>query len=257
MAKLMNVDASQVNKTLQGFDYTSISIDRLGASEYTIVGIVVDKTTSVEPFKDELEKMLEMSINSCKESPRSMNLLVRSTAFSYVYGKVNNVEELHGFTLLNSLDASQFRGTIDPSGSTPLYEAVLEMVDSIHHYSNKLYDEKELICNAIIFIITDGDDNASRNTTPADIKEAIGSIKREEKLESIRTILIGVNDTEPHFKQRLEEIRKEAALDEYVSVGEATKGKLAKLAQFVSQSVSSTSQALGTGAPSQALDFKF
>ena len=257
MAKLMNVDASEVNKTLQGFGYTSISIDKLGATEYTIVGIAVDKTTSVEDFKDELEQMLEASINSCKKSPRAMNLLVRSAAFSAAYGKVNNVEELHGFTLLSSLDASQFNGTIDPCGSTPLYEATHEMIESVHDYSNKLYDQKELICNAIIFIITDGDDNASKYTTPADIKKTISDIRREEKLESIRTILIGVNDIDSHFKQRLETFKNEAELDEYVSVGDVTQGKLAKLAQFVSQSVSSTSQALGTGAPSQPIDFKF
>lgn len=257
MGKFMNVDADEVNKTLQGFDYTSISIDRLGATEYTIVSIVVDKTGSVADFKDELESMLETSINSCKQSPRAMNLLVRSTAFNAIWGRGKNIEELHGFTLLNSLDASQFKGTIDPDGSTPLYEATLESLDALHHYSSKLYDDKELICNAIVFIITDGDDNASRTTLPVDIKERVSQIKREEKLESLRTILIGLNDTDLHFKERLETFRVEANLDEYVSVGDVTPKKLAKLAQFVSQSVSSTSQVLGTGAPSQSLEFKF
>ena len=37
----------------------------------------------------------------------------------------------------------------------------------------------------------------------------------------------------------------------HIDVGDATPRKLAKLAAFVSQSISSQSQALGTGGPSQ------
>ena len=47
-----------------------------------------------------------------------------------------------------------------------------------------------------------------------------------------------------HEEQRMQ-------ISQYIDAGAATKGKLAKLADFVSQSVSSQSQALGTGGPSQ------
>lgn len=250
----MNVDASVAAKTLHGFDYTSISVDKLGATEYTVVGIVVDQTTSVSPFKDDLEKMLAASIGSCRESPRSLNLLVRSTVFNSNCG----IEELHGFTLLSSINPDDFVGTIQPNGSTNLYDAGLDAVETLYEYVKKLYDD-EVICNAngIVFIITDGDDNASRINTPAMIKEAIDKIRRAEALESIRTILIGVNDTDTYFRDRLETLRQEASIDEYLSMGEVTEKKLAKLAQFVSQSISSTSQSLGTGQPSQPVDFKF
>jgi hypothetical protein len=59
------------------------------------------------------------------------------------------------------------------------------------------------------------------------------------------------------MKSYLENFRINAGLDEYISIGDATAGKLAKLAQFVSQSVSSQSQALGTGGASQPVSFKF
>ena len=39
-----------------------------------------------------------------------------------------------------------------------------------------------------------------------------------------------------------------------MDIGDATPGKLAKLANFVSESVSSQSQALGSGAPSETLN---
>jgi len=53
----------------------------------------------------------------------------------------------------------------------------------------------------------------------------------------------------------LEQFKNEAGIDQFVSIGEATPAKLAKLADFISRSISSTSQALGTGNASQPLTF--
>jgi len=258
MPKLMGVDATEVSQTLQGFGYTTISVDKLGATEYTFVTNVVDKTGSVEPFKDLLEQMLIACMESCKRSPRSLNLLARTTAFSANSGRRNSdIEEIHGFTLLSTIDTVNFKNTIQPSGSTPLYDATLEAIDTTRDYAKKLYDGENVFnANAIIFVITDGDDNASKSFT-SDVKEAINAIKKEEVMESIKVILIGVNDTDPHFKKCLETFKNDAGIDEYISVGEVSEKKLAKLAQFISQSVSSTSQALGTGGASQPIDFKF
>lgn len=258
MPKLMGADATDINQSFGGFGYSTISVDKLGATEYTFVTIVVDKTGSVEPFKDQLEQMLTACIDSCKRSPRALNLLARTTAFSAVPGRrSDDIEEIHGFTLLNTIDTSKFKGTIQPNGSTPLYDAALEALDTTRDYVKKLYDDEHLFnANAIIFVITDGDDNASKSFTSS-VKEAVNLIKKEEVMESIKVILIGVNDSDSHFKNRLETFKNESGIDEYISVGEVSEKKLAKLAQFISQSVSSTSQALGSGGPSQPADFKF
>ena len=256
MPKLLGVPTDQMNKTLQGFDYTNVSVDKLGASEYTITHIVVDQTGSVAGFKTELENMLAMSLEACQKSPRSLNLIARSTAFSSIMGR-KNVEEIHGFAPLASIDTTKFAGTIDPDGGTPLYDATIEAIGALYDYSQQLY-AKQILSNAILFVITDGDDNSSDpKNTPKAIKDLIAKIRREEKLESLRTILIGVNDTDAYMKGKLQQFKDEAGLDEYISVGDATKGKLAKLAQFVSRSTSSTSQALGTGGPSQPVSFTF
>lgn len=258
MPKLFGVDASEAAKTMHGFDYTSIAIEKLGATEYTVVGIVTDKTGSVNSFKTDLEKMIGASVGSCRNSARSMNLLVRTTAFNS-----NGIEEIHGFTLLNSIDPDSYVGCINPGGITNLFEATLESIEATDEYIQGLFDA-ERICNAnsIIFVITDGDDNCSHEAAvpvcELDVKDAISKIRHSEAMESIRTILIGVNDQENYYQQKLEDFRQKAGLDEYLSMGEVTEKKLAKLAQFVSQSISSTSQALGTGQPSQPIDdFKF
>jgi len=257
MAKMMEVGADEAVKTTQGFGYTSVSIDKLGATEYTIVQIVVDRTGSVFNFKTDLEKMIQTAVDACKKSPRSMNLLVRVTAFdAEAFSDRVRIDEIHGFTILDSIDTADYIGKIEPEGTTPLYEATMEAIDTVYDYAEGLYD-KEYFCNAIIFIITDGENNVQKNATPEKIKKKLADIRRNEKvLESMRTILIGVNDQE--CKVALEEFKNEAGIDEYKSVGDATPSSLAKVADFVSQSVSSQSDSLGTGGPSQPIqNFKF
>jgi len=253
MPKLLGVDASIAAKTMHGFDYTSIAVEKLGASEYTVVGIVTDKTSSVSPFKDDLERMIGASVGACRESARSLNLLIRTTAFNS-----NGIEELHGFTLLNTIDPDAYKGTIHPASLTNLFDATLDGIEAPDEYIQGLFNAQR-ICNAngIIFIITDGDDNSSSHS-PLDVKEAIEKVRQSEVMESIRIILIGVNDSDSYFRQKLQDFVDEAGIDEYLPMGDVTEKKLAKLAQFVSQSISSTSLALGTGQPSQPIDnFKF
>jgi uncharacterized protein YegL len=256
MPKLSGLSIDDLNKTLHGFQYTSINIEKLGAMEYTLVQMVADQTGSVLSFKNDLEKMLQVSSEACKRSPRANNLLYRTTAFNAPLSG-STITELHGFTLLDQMDTAKFIGALNPDGGTPLVDATLEAVEALYDMGKKLY-AKKYICNGILFILTDGEENASDTShTTGMIKDTIERICKERILESIRTILIGVNDTQVYFKTKLEQFKTEAGIDEYISIGEATSGKLAKLAQFVSQSVSSQSQALGSGGPSQPLSFKF
>ena len=257
MPKLQGLSVDDVNKTVHGFQYTNVSIDKLGATEYTIVQMVSDQSGSVSAFKAALEGMLVTSVDACKKSPRAENLLYRTTAFNSKFGGQSCVDEIHGFSLLSSLDPAQFKDCLSPNGGTPLYDATMEAVDALYDYGKKLYKQK-FLCNAILFILTDGEENASTAVSnPADIKVAIERVRSEGIVESFRTILIGVNDADQRLKDYLENFRRDAGLDEYVSIGDASAGKLAKLTQFVSQSVSSQSQALGSGGVSQPVSFKF
>jgi hypothetical protein len=73
-------------------------------------------------------------------------------------------------------------------------------------------------------------------------------------LESLKTILIGIGD-ETQVENYLKNFASNAGLDQYLWVGNATPSKIAKLADFISRSVSSASQSLGTGGPSANLTF--
>jgi hypothetical protein len=68
--------------------------------------------------------------------------------------------------------------------------------------------------------------------------------------------LIGlINPASTFNKTFLENFKEQAGFTKYINVGEATADNLAKLADWVSQSVSSQSQQVGSNAPSQVLDF--
>jgi len=87
-----------------------------------------------------------------------------------------------------------------------------------------------------------------------EIKDLLKKVRHSEELESIAVVLIGMTG-EPSVQQYLDEFKNDGELDEYIDMGNVTPAKLAKLAGYISRSVSSTSQALGTGGPSQSLSF--
>jgi len=243
MPRLVNDDGMQSHRIGgSSFSFQGARIDSLGATEYTLVNINVDVTGSTQPFADELRKMLITAVDACKKSPRSDNLLVRVVLFSSVLG----VSELHGFKPLSQIDPNDYPA-FQPDGMTNLFDAHYAGVGALVQYGEQLMGN-DFLANGIDFTITDGVNNSSV-ATPKMSAKAIKEAKQGEKLESLVTVLIGINAAQ--YKRELEEFKAQAEIDQYIDAGEATKGKLAKLAAFVSQSVSSQSQALGTGGPSQ------
>lgn len=228
------------------YQFSGMEMDSLGATEYTIVNMLADETGSVWNFKTQLEDAMKEVITSCEKHPRSENLLIRAAAFSS-----RGIREMFGFSTLDTIDTSKLK--VNPDGSTPLYSATLEAIETVNTYAQNLND-MDYFCNGILFVITDGGEN-TYNVPLSKIKDAAQKIRTDESLESIRMILIGVNDNNPTLKDELNKFKDDAGFDEYISIGDVDAGSLAKLAQFISNSISSTSQALGSGGPSNAVNF--
>jgi uncharacterized protein YegL len=243
MPKLASGTQSQ---TIPGsnYSYQATRIGELGATEYTLVTVVVDTTSSVYPFANELREMLITAVQACQRSPRSNNLMLRAVEFNSAVG----VREIHGFKPLSEIDTSAYQA-FQPAGATPLFDATFNALGAMFDYGKQLADN-DFLANGIVFIVTDGDDNHS-TMTPSMIRRQIEEARREERLESVLSILVGINAA--YLQAELDQFKREAGLDQYIDAGQATPSKLAKLATFVSQSVSSQSQALGTGGPSQAI----
>lgn len=250
MPKLMTDDMDLMNIPGGGsFQFSAVRPENLGATEYTLVSIVCDITGSVSAFADDLLKCVKTVVEACKKSPRAENLLIRFTIFNSQVG----IKEEHGFKLLSMIDTNDYK-PFYPDGMTNLYDATYDAIGATLAYAKNLVDQ-DFNVNGAVYIITDGANNDSRFATPNSIKKLIQDSKKTETIESLITILIGI-DTK-NCSTYLNNFKKEAELTQYVDSGSATTQKLAKLAAFVSKSVSSQSQALGTGAPSQPISATF
>jgi len=246
MPKLMDVTMDEL-KTASNYKFSAVKIDELGATEYTLVTIVQDVSGSVLQYRDEMEKCLKTILDSCKKSPRAENLLLRLMAFD------TSPEEVHGFKLLNSIGDKDYEGILNPTGGTALFDATQSAVEATKDYGEILTGQ-DFGVNAIIFVVTDGEDNSSR-TSPRSVRRAIDNAAKSEQLEGITVVLIGVNNGSGNVSRYLQAFQQEANITQFVDIGEATPNKLAKLANFISRSISSTSQSLADGTSSTLLTF--
>lgn len=241
---LLDKNIEQLNAG-SGYKFSATRIDALGAAEYTLATIVQDVSGSVAGYAQQLETAVKTIFKACEKSPRKDNLMLRLTTFSV------GLQEIHGFKLLGGIKESDYNGVLSCNGSTALFDSVDEAVQATSTYGNQLTSQDFLV-NAIIVVVTDGEDNAS-SIGPEQIKKAVEAARKSENLESLTLILVGVTNDDQNLDAYLQEFKDKAGITQYVSIGRATPGKIAKLADFVSQSISSTSSSLGTGQPSQPI----
>jgi uncharacterized protein YegL len=194
-----------------------------------------------------MEAAIARIVQACKFSPRADNLLLRLLAFD------DSLSELHGFKLLENCHLADYGGCLRPGGSTALYDATENGVASTTNYAQTLASG-DFSANAILFVITDGVDNASKSSA-RQVKKAFAEAIRSEALESIVSVLIGVNVNDVQVSRYLKSFHIEAGFTQYVELDNADAKTLARLAEFVSRSISAQSQALGTGGSSQPLVF--
>lgn len=240
--KLFN-DDMQVAQ-VGNFQFSGTRPDKLGSPEYTIATMVTDKTGSTSRFSGELLAMKRAVVEACRKSPRRDFLMLRDVEFAV------QSSEVHGFAELRTLDPIQYQEP-DCGGMTALFDATFNAVAATNEYA-RLLTAQDFAVNGIVFVTTDGDDTSSVYT-PANVAAEVERGVASEWLESLIVVLIGVNAKQ--FAAKLESFKTQAKLTQYVDVADASPESLARLASFVSRSISSQSQSLGTGGPSQALVF--
>lgn len=230
-----------------GFQFSAVPLDKLTETGYTLVTLVRDVTGSLTGFENDLLHMTQEAVRGCKKSPRAENILLRLVDFNTV------VKEFHGYRHLPDIDPDADYAVPSPHGSTALFDATHNALSATADYGEKLA-EQDFDVNALVLVITDGEDNASKSS-PTMIADLLSRLRGNENLSGVTVLLIGINDAS--CRVALERFQKEAGLDAFVPVGDVTPGKLAKLAGFVSQSVSSSSQSLVTGQPAAAPSITF
>ena len=238
---------SKAFQTQDGYGFSGVGVDSLGATEYTLVQVIADISGSVGGFRQGIEDCIKAVVEACRKSPRADNLMLRVVLFN------TTLSELHGFKPLDQCNPDDYNGTIHPSGGTALFDASYNGVEATVKYGKALFDQ-DFDTNAIVFVITDGDDNSSKMGAAA-VKKVTQDAIATESLESLRSVLVGVNVTNQYIRDYLSRFETDGGFDQYIELDNASAGTLAKLADFISRSISSQSQALGTGGPSQSLTF--
>jgi uncharacterized protein YegL len=246
MPKFDNMESRQVPGTHFGYTGTRLA-DLAGATEYTLCTIVLDESGSTEPFKNEMEKCIQEVVKACRYSPRADNLMLRLVAFG------TNYREVHGFKLLQVCNVQDYDGCYRSAGTTALFDATCDAVEATKDYAKQLSDN-DYLTNACVFVLTDGADNASKFNAK-NVKESLAKCVQSEALESLVSVLIGVNIQDPTVSTYLQDFNKLAEFTQFVELKDASEKTLAKLAAFVSKSISSQSSALGSGGPSSSLTF--
>jgi uncharacterized protein YegL len=241
MPILNDASLDQVTLPNSHYGYSATRLEELGATEYTVVTVACDVSGSTADFIFDMEAAITRVVQACKSSPRADNLLLRLVAFD------DTLSEVHGFKLLENCNLGDYGGVLRAGGSTALYDAAENAVSSTTLAG-------DFSANGILFVITDGMDNASR--LPArEVKAALERAVKSEALESVVSVLIGVNVRDPQAAHFLRQFHAEAGFTQYVELDKADAKTLARLAEFVSRSVSAQSQALGTGGASRPLVF--
>lgn len=229
--------------------FSGVRPEKLVETEYTLVTIIVDVTGSVSLFADDLLKCLQMTVKGCQSPTRVRveNLLARVLTFN------TSVQEVHGFRLITEIDAEKDYQPFTPDGRTAIYDAVYDGVVATIEYAKTLAAQSYNV-NAAVYIITDGMDNASKSTKRM-IAEKVREARSGEEIESLLTVLVGINTGNSLIEGELKSFVCGAELTAYIDAGDVTPAMLARLANFVTTSIVQTSQKLGTGQSVQSVKF--
>jgi len=231
--------------TQSDFTFSAVDVDDLTSSEYTLVTLALDMSGSVYNYEKDLKQCIETIIDTCNNSGRAENLMIRLTTFN------NQLFEEHGFKTLMLIKPEDYKQIQSPTGATSLYDACIDAIEATEHYGSVL-TEQEFKVNGVLYIITDGGDNRSHHSAQ-DVADKFKSFRNTESLESLQTFLIGVNVNDSSFKKYLKDFNKTVNFDEFLSIENASTETLSKLASFISKSISLQSQSLGAGTISKTL----
>ena len=228
------------------YGYQGAKIDTLASFENTLAIGLLDESGSTTPFARQMEVCVKEIIKALRHSPKAANLIYAHYHFD------THFREVHGFKPLIECDEADYDGIWAGGGRTTLYDSEDKVINFLLDYALR-QRQQHYTCNGIVYIITDGQDFGS-TLTQNNVKLSLAKAIANEDLESLVTILIGIND-DPSVQADLRDHATRVGFTAYQSVEKADEQTLAQLAGFVSKSVAAQSKALGTNGPSQVLTF--
>lgn len=231
------------------FGFSAIGTNDLEASEYTLVTIAVDDSTSIDCFASAINDCLGEIVLACRRSQRADNLMIRVVTFG------NTVVEHHGFKLLMNCAPDDYKNCIKGRGLTALNDAAINAIEAANSYAQRLKADDYGV-NGLVVVITDGENNHSTAASANLVGAAMKKVQMNEQIDGgLHSILIGCDQGSGSINAILKSWQKDANFSQFIGLTDVKDKTFAKIAQFISRSISSQSQSLATGGPSQALPF--
>jgi hypothetical protein len=192
--------------------YTGAAVETLTSFENTVVQGLFDESGSTGPFARQMELACKEIIKALRHSPRADNLIYRQSHFGSRY------REHHGFLPLAQINEAMYDGCYQPGGSTTLFDSEDRSIRELLDYCKKQAAMKYLT-NGMLFAITDGCDYGS-TLTENDAKKAFTDAAKDEDLESLYSVLIGVNP-EQAIQDALQEHATKVGYTKYIPLDKA------------------------------------
>lgn len=231
-----------------GFSYTGTPIDDLSNVDNTVATAFFDESGSTRSYARQMEKCIQEVVKSLRHCPAADKLIYRQVHFDH------QIREFHGFKPLADCNESDYDGCWGGGGMTNLYGCEENVIRATIDYAEQ-QAAKHFMVNAIIYGITDGAHYYPGGNIKEDVAiQAMEEAVNNEALDSVMSILIGVNDNDS-VQSELKRHATAVGYTQYVALKDADEKTLARLGNFISQSVQSQSQVLGQGGPSQSLTF--
>lgn len=146
-------------------------------TDYTHIGILIDRSGSMYSIKDDMEGNLAEFLNKQKELPGICTVSIAQFDQQF--------EMLQTFVDIHELEKIR----ISPRGMTALYDALGKFIKRTGHYLNSIIEENRP-SKVLIIVITDGQENASRDYTASEIKKMI---ELQESTYSWDFVYLGTN----------------------------------------------------------------
>lgn len=234
------------------FGFTATSLAELEASEYTLIQILIDGSSSMCDRLHRIEAMLSGIVAACQQSPHKYNLMLRVVTFGPA------PREIHGFKMISQCNSAEYSGVLASDGPTALIDAMLNGVEASGAYAEYL-DKQDYLVNGLLIVITDGLDNSSI-TLPNELMNALARASKAESLNSFTSLLVGIvgmsDRKSPAYKEvsgALRRFQREVGFSSFIEVDSLDEDAASSLADFLYNSIHIVNDSLGTGCVSPLL----
>jgi len=215
-------------------DFANFNPEEIEVDETINAVFIIDTSYSISGFVNELNHAFNDFTQSMQKSHVADKLFVSIIEFS------ENVQVTSGFRPVSSIPVMDFSKKL--GGWTSLYDACLTGLKNALDYRENLQNSG-VETKTLLFVITDGEDNSSKNP-PSKVKTIIEKLKKDEyNAFSFTSVLFGLGD-----QSNFEKAKKDMGIEHLAKIG-SSGHEIKKMIGFISQSISSVSAGKPFAAP--------